>query len=233
MHDVFMNSTLLSVILSFIGNWKTIRLMNKKTDKNVTKKINKLIINEKCHKDTIKTLIKRCLNVQIINLCKNDNIDDSVVRIVYESCKNLKFLCLDYCSRITSFVYFIKPTQVFLSIYGCWRIHKPSKSIDPEHIVVIQLKALQFIEEGGYEKVLEFVSDHYHYVFMNHLKEKEFLSLTKSSEFLLFHKDIHNNSCTIEILNIDFNKEEYIFQWCLHRIENMWMTRFIKVINST
>lgn len=223
MENIVKYSNIFDNIFEYFGKWRILRSINKTYEKYVLKCVDILIFLQDCPKHIIRTVSRNCFNVEMIYLFKSRCTDDDVVQYIYHNCDYLKELCLDYCSNVTTAIYRNKPANVKLHINGCWRLHSPSENMRPESVVDLQMMAFQNIEAGGYEKLLQFVSEKHEYVFMNNLKENDFYSLINSTSYSINVSFMNKYDALIYVCNKDT-----CFQWIMHKYDNCWMTEYIQ-----
>ena len=227
MENIVKYSNIFDNIFKYFGKWRILRSINKTHEKYVLKCIDILIFLQDCPKHIIQTVSRKCFNVEMIYLFKSRYADYDVVQHIYQNCASLKELCLDYCSNVTTGIYRNKPENVKLDTHGCWRLHSPSENMKPESVVELQIIAFQHIEEGGYDKLLQFVSEKHEYVFMNNLKENDFYSLINSMSFSINVNFMNEYDTLIYV----YNKDQFsttCFQWIMHKYNNCWMTEYIQ-----
>lgn len=191
-----------------------------------------LNFSEHSPKIIVQSLITKLPYVEVLVLFKNKHTDDSLVQNIYTSCKHLKYLYLDYCNNISSDIFLNKPDSLCISLYGCWRTQNPDTHKSPEEIVEIQMWCFQYINDGGYDKLLEFVSEYYQYVFMNSLKRGEMEAITNSSSFSILSSLQHFNNAIVQIESIDNKNRSKKFRWILNKIDDKWFTTYILGVND-
>ena len=223
MENIVKYSNIFDNIFKYFGKWRILRSINRTYEKYVSKCVDILIFLQDCPKHIIHTVSRKCFNVEMIFLFKSRYTDNDVVQYIYHNCDYLKELCLDYCSNVTTAIYKNKPSNVKLHINGCWRLHSPSENMRPESVVELQMMAFQNIEDGGYEKLLQFVSEKHEYVFMNNLKENDFYSLKNSISYSINVSFMNEHDTLVYVYNKDT-----CFQWILHKYNNCWMTEYIQ-----
>ena len=224
MENVFKNNNTFRIVYNFLGRWKSLRCLNTHCKKNIEKYILVLNISENSPQIIIQNLINNLSYIEVLVLFKNKQTDDSLVHKIYSTCKKLKYLYLDYCNNISSDIFQNKPHNLCISVYGCWKTQKPDKNKSPEDVVEIQMWCLQYLHEGGYDKMLEFVSLYYQYVFINTLQRVEMESIMNSSSFSILTCFQHFNNAIVQVENFDNTKCSKRFQWVLNRIDEIWYT---------
>ena len=228
MENIVKYSNIFNNIFNCFGKWKILRSINKTYETYALKHVDILIFLQDCPKHIIDTVSQKCSNVEAIYLFKSRYTDDEVVQQIYRNCVCLKELCLDYCSNVTTAIYRNKPSHVKLDIHGCWRLHSPSENMRPESVVELQMLAFQNIEDGGYDKLLQFVSEKHEYVFMNNLKENDFYSLINSVSFSMDISFTSEHDTLVYLNNEDRFSNLSCFQWIMHKYDNYWMTEHIQ-----
>ena len=156
----------------------------------------------------------------------------TLVSELYRTCTNLKYLYLDYCDKITSNIFINKPRDVHISCYGCWRTQHPDTTKKPEDVVEIQMWCLQYVHDGGYDKLLEFVSEYHQLVFLNSLKRREMESLIDSSSFSIISTSQYLDASAVQIQNIDRSNCTKRFEWILNKINDQWLTTTIRCLDD-
>ena len=224
MNFILQNNNTFRLVCTFTGKWKPIRCLNRYCKDKITDYIFVLYFSEYAPKHIIQTLSNKLYSTQIIVLFKNKYTNDSLVSELYRTCTNLKYLYLDYCDKITSNIFINKPQDLQISCYGCWRTQHPDTTKKPEDVVEIQMWCFQYIHDGGYAKMLEFVSEYYHFVFMNSLKRQEVESLMNSSSFSIQSVSCYRYVSIVQIQNIDTSNCVKRFEWILNRINDHWLT---------
>ena len=224
MNSILKNNNTFRFLCCFTGQWKPIRCLNRYCKDKITEYIFVLYFSECAPKHIIQTVSSKMCSTQIIVLFKNKHTDDSLVRALYRTCTNLKYLYVDYCEKITSTIFTDKPKDLCISCYGCWRTQHPDTVKIPQDVVEIQMWCFQYIYDGGYAKLLEFVSEYYHFVFMSSLKRQEIESLMNSSSFSIQSISCYRYVSIVQIENIDTSNGVKRFEWILNKINDHWLT---------
>ena len=232
METVLRNENSFRLLFTFLERWKSLRCLNSHCNRNITKYILLLKISENSPKIIIQTLINKLPYIEVLILFKNQQTDDSLVQNIYRTCKKLKYLSLDYCNNISSEIFLNKPDILCISMYGCWRIQNPDTHKTPEDIVEIQMWCFQYINDGGYDKLLEFVSEYYQFVFLNSLKRGEMEAITNSSSFSIMSSLQHFNNAIVQIESTDNKNCSKKFRWILNKIDDKWFTTYILGLND-
>ena len=232
MLNVFFNDIVFQRILVYNGQWKSMTLINKYAHSKVNFLMKSIWCHTYCPESIMNAFITKCNSLQHMDFTNCEYLTDEVVQFVYAKFKKIQKIIMNYCPNISNQVYQNKPDSTDICVYGCWRINEPDVSNTPYDVVEFQLNALNHIDEGGFDKMLLFVSEPYRLSIFNHFHQyddtmfRSLISLTHYNIQLLIQSEESQNAMLL-VSTLD----DLSFVWVLCKESGLWNTTYIAPSN--